>query len=579
MTPEERIKRLEEQVEKQERTILKMQKAIEILRDEVFPDMPVALPRPEPLKQPTPVGHPVNAQAQPTPRAAVEPLPPPEPVDWENLIGRVWLPRIFILVLLIGVLWGFKAAVSAGYLTEPVRCILGVVASGVLIYLGERQIRDKRDALGQVLLGGAVSLLVLTTFAAHMLYGLIGTAPAFAFNVLTVAGGVYLAYRHRSEALGILATLGGFLVPFLVESSDPSTVFFISYEVLMSIAFLLFASRQGYKILYYVAIGLFHLTALVFLIAVNGGNEADKYALAYGLLAHHLILLTMALLRRAVTGEGKSQFTIFSSAGLTVFWWFSLISNQDLEFYKGFLLAMTIVYAGLALWRRADRLQLSVFSSTAFFTLMLYLFNLLEGDYENMALLVEGTITLWLAYHLSIRHQMLIGWLIWGIGAFKIITDPIEVIASLDTLAWILLLGSILALYDRLKRPSADATDPDEVLARSAFVRLFGVGFAVLFLAFLTMITDVLAKPLPLEGEYMAVSGIWALYAIVVIIFGTIKKSQFIRLSGVLLLFITLLKLIFVDLPSLSIVVRAILFITLGAIGVGISRLFYQKGR
>jgi len=580
---EDRIKRLEELVEKHERTIAKMRKQIEVLREEVFPDMPAPTPSPVPpalSEQPTPpVPVPeVTTQAgpQPEPSAAIE-LPPPEPVDWEHLLGRVWLPRVFIIVLLLGVLWGFKAAVSAGYLTEPVRCVLGVLVAGGLIYFGERQIREKREALGQVLLGGAVSVLVLTTFAAHVLYGLIGTAPAFAFNVLSVAGGIYLAYRHRSEALGVLATVGGFLVPFLVESNDPNTVFFISYEVLMSIAFLYFASRQSYAVLYYVATILFHLATFSYFVGVSEDVGGVEYPLAYGVLAHHLILLAMVLLKRTVTGEIMSYLTIYSSAAATIFWWVMLTYDLNPSLFEGFLLGMTIVYAVLAYWRRADRRQLSVFGSITAFTLMIYLFNLLDESSEGMALLVEGTLALWLAYQFHARLQMATGWVIWAMGAVLVLIEPIEAIVSVPTLAWILLLGSVLAICDRLNRNVATATDLDEITVRTGVVRAFGVVFAVLFLVFLTMIADVLAEPLPLEGQYMVVSAVWALYATVSIILGTIKKSRFIRLAGVILLFVTLLKLIFVDLPSVSVVVRAILFIALGAIGVGLSRLFYQK--
>ncbi|MEI0737776.1 hypothetical protein VQ056_15745 [Paenibacillus sp. JTLBN-2024] len=95
----------------------------------------------------------MNPYAYPGQQAQV-PREPKPPKDWEHLIARVWLPRVFIVVLLLGVLWGFTAVVKAGYLTEPVRCLLGVVAAAVMYWLGERQLRSKREALGQVLLGG-----------------------------------------------------------------------------------------------------------------------------------------------------------------------------------------------------------------------------------------------------------------------------------------------------------------------------------------------------------------------------------------------------------------------------------------
>lgn len=109
--------------------------------------------------QPRPAG----SQAQRPPK------PPKPPVDWEHAIARVWLPRVFIVVLLLGVLWGFIAAVSAGYLTQPVRCLLGLVAAGAMYFFGERQVRGQREGLAQVLLGGSVAVLMLT-FLRRIIY-------------------------------------------------------------------------------------------------------------------------------------------------------------------------------------------------------------------------------------------------------------------------------------------------------------------------------------------------------------------------------------------------------------------------
>jgi uncharacterized membrane protein len=75
----------------------------------------------------------------------------------------------------------------------------------------------------------------------------------------------------------------------------------------------------------------------------------------------------------------------------------------------------------------------------------------------------------------------------------------------------------------------------------------------------------------------MSVSFSWILYAILGIVFGVTKSNKNVRLIGVVLIITTLLKLIFIDLPNVSLIVRAILFIGLGGVGLLISRLFYIK--
>ncbi|GAA3325902.1 hypothetical protein GCM10020331_059650 [Ectobacillus funiculus] len=72
--------------------------------------------------------------------------------------------------------------------------------------------------MGQVLLGGSVVIFfILSTFAAHMLYGLIVPSFAFILNVLWVILGIYLSHRHNSQPISIIAAVAGFLVPYLVE--------------------------------------------------------------------------------------------------------------------------------------------------------------------------------------------------------------------------------------------------------------------------------------------------------------------------------------------------------------------------
>src|SRR5699024_3515756 len=88
-----------------------------------------------------------------------------EQTDWETLIGKIWLPRIFIFVLLLGVVWGFRIAVDAGWLNETARVIIGFIVAGLFYYVGEKQIKKDRIALGKVLLVGFISTLLVTTFA------------------------------------------------------------------------------------------------------------------------------------------------------------------------------------------------------------------------------------------------------------------------------------------------------------------------------------------------------------------------------------------------------------------------------
>ncbi|PFD64579.1 DUF2339 domain-containing protein, partial [Bacillus cereus] len=70
-------------------------------------------------------------------------------------------------------------------------------------YIGDIQIKRERQALGLVLVGGSISGIVLTTFAAHYLYAFIPASIAFLFTIAWVILGIYLAKRYNSEYLTI----------------------------------------------------------------------------------------------------------------------------------------------------------------------------------------------------------------------------------------------------------------------------------------------------------------------------------------------------------------------------------------
>lgn len=106
---------------------------------------------------------------------------------------------------------------------------------------------------------------------------------------------------------------------------------------------------------------------------------------------------------------------------------------------------------------------------------------------------------------------------------------------------------------------------------------LFGWIFAFFLLIFITKITYLFTSNISLDLQHLVLSVVWIVYAIGLIIFGFVTNVRKARLAGVSFLLIILLKIIFVDLPDLSIAIRAVLFIGLGGIGLVVSRLFLQN--
>ncbi|MED0672225.1 DUF2339 domain-containing protein [Aneurinibacillus aneurinilyticus] len=486
--------------------------------------------------------------------------PEPEETDWEHLIGRIWLPRIFIVVLLLGVIWAFKVSIDKGLITEPVRVLLGFFASGAFLWLGDKQVKQQRHALGQVLLGGAVCLTMLTTFAMHALYDFIPALPAFLLNVVWIAGGMYLAYRYRSEALAILASLAGCLVPFLVESQEPSAWLFVGYEVVLYGGFLYFALHRQYIMLYLSSSTLLQAAFAAYAI----GTLGDIDILAAGSVAQYAILLTCFLAHRSYTHSQTG--VLFACFLLTLLW---IHGGYDTTSVQWFLLSGFLLHGFLAIyfWKRNTKTA-GTFLTVASFSLAFYFTHTIDNQpLIHLVILLEATAAFYAGIRLHSRLLTGSAVVLYLFGSLSALDYSIEQVISTETALW---LGLVITFYSNIKVAQAHITPSNP----NIFTVLYTVHTALMLL-FLTRETNALAENLSFDMKHLAVSFVWVLYAVIAVLYGMIKKDARSRLFGVILIFVTLLKVIFIDLPNVSLLFRAILFIVLGGIGIAISRLFY----
>lgn len=496
---------------------------------------------------------------------AKQPVPPR---DWEHLIARVWLPRIFIVVFLLGILWGFTAAVNAGIITEPIRCLLGIVVAGFMYWQGEVQIRRKRTALGQVLLGGSSGVLILSLFAAHMLFDLIPPTLAFILYVISIAASVFTAVRHRSQALMIITLLAGYLVPFLVEMADRNIWVFVGYEGLFSMAMMVLSVRYSFRGAYFTAFGVLHLPLLFSTFVDDTGSRT---AILTVVILQHLLLFVISVIRSYDSQIGQ-RVALFLSFGLLAAWTYGLYGGtKDPILYEWMMAIWALLYSGTSVWLYRQNRTFSVQLSIATFSVFLWLIYVLDADQAGSAILVEGAIALCLGAKFKSKLQQVSGSIAYLIGMLFIFAHPIHHLLSSESFAWLVLIASLGGLYAFFRSLLAEGRARTEISLLLLWMEL------ILLLVYLTQLTNSLTQTLTYDYQHLILSAVWAVYAILLILFGLLVKRPKARLVGIIFLFVTLLKIIFIDLPDVSTAIRAILFIGLGAVGVGISRLFYKR--
>lgn len=460
-------------------------------------------------------------------------------------------------------LWGFKAASDYGLMNEKVKVVLGFVVSIGFAVTGHFQIKKGRLVLGQVLVGGAIPILMLTTFAMHSLYHLAGPTLAFILNTSWVILGIIATVFYRSQALGVISAVGGVLVPFLIESNSPNALVFIGYETLLYIAFLYVAIKQKYSILYVLSAVLLNLTLLIYYSFV--GDNGVKELLGMAILIQHLCLISSFFLSQSVLQV--YAFTLLSSLAVTYGWLLAVFDDGTTTMV---LLALVIIYALGVYTVRSSKEKFEFFITYLIVAVAFFIHQLVDLREGAILYVIQGLAVYYIAMtYKNLLHQ-LFSYTIYILSATYILVTPIEQVLSLPTLNWVVVLASILVFV----WISIQKTEKDE---HNTFKIGGSIVFSILSLIFATEVTAAGTNDLSANTQTLIMTAVWLCLAIAAFVIGLLRTFKTATYIGVGLLFLTLFKLVLYDLPFIPMAIRALLFIVLGAIGLIISRLFYKK--
>lgn len=164
------------------------------------------------------------------------------------LTGGHLLVKAGIIILFIGV--SFLVKYAAEHELFPIELRLAAAAGGgiVLLAIGWR-LRGSRVVYAQVLQGGGVGILYLTTFAALRLYSLLPPVPAFFVLVAVAVLSAMLAVMQNACPLAVMGVSGGFLAPILTSTGGGNHVLLFSYYALLNCGIVGIAWFRAWRIL------------------------------------------------------------------------------------------------------------------------------------------------------------------------------------------------------------------------------------------------------------------------------------------------------------------------------------------
>jgi uncharacterized membrane protein len=187
---------------------------------------PVTAPKPEPFRDPLPV----------EPKQSFFDKNP----DLEKFIGENLMNKIGIGILVLGVGFFVKYAISQGWISVELRTAIGILCGGILIGVAHK-LRKKFAAFSSVLVGGGLAVLYFTISIAFHEYHVFSQTVAFVIMVLITSFAVLLAISYDRKELAILAIIGGFTSPFLLSTGEGNYLVLFTYVTILNVGMLALA--------------------------------------------------------------------------------------------------------------------------------------------------------------------------------------------------------------------------------------------------------------------------------------------------------------------------------------------------
>jgi len=571
-----------------------------------------AAPRPVVPPQPVTTTTTPTAPPKPVPPASVPTSTPPpsfatfsgstlgKEIDsgasLERKIGQVWLNRIGIAAVLIGVAFFLEWAFQNGLIGPAGRVAIGLVAGIGLVVWSERFRRKNYVPFSYSLKAVGIGALYLSLWAASQSYDLIPASVAFLAMIVVTGSVIAMALAQNAELLAAFGLIGGFSTPVLVSTGQNHEAVLFCYVAILDFAVLVIAMQKPWRRLLW---GSFIGTQILF-----WGWFADYYSRDQRVITVIFAALFAAIFAAIPLASRFERSTRFSGVSITLvvvpllnaagffLALFAMYQNEKATL-TWYALALAAAYLALsnAFQRRLAAAEGKVINlihiavAIAFITIAIPL--KLSHHWITMGWLVESAVLLWIAVRTrtDFLRYMAVAALVLGIFrliAFPMYADRLVFNARFATyLIAIAVLGGIVYFGGR------SASEGEKV-----FIRIAGVVLNLLALTALTLeASDYFSRQQAqtydvagyssdyekfLRMREFSYSAIWLVYGAALMAFGFWKKSEFVRWQGLALIAMTILKVGIYDSRNLDTGYRILIFIALGAVLLAISFVYFR---
>lgn len=509
---------------------------------------------------------PTDREGAPTPQAPTPPAKPTRPAETlEDLLGGRVLAWVGGLAIFVGVIFFLVIAVDRGWIGVEARVALAFIGSTALLAVGlflyER--RGQTDAAVAAVATALAALYASITYATAVQDVISQESGLFVAGMVGIVGAM-IAVRWKSQFVAALAMLGALAAPVLV-SSDTSTLAlaFMVIALCATVGVLLW-QRWGW-----LAVGAFLISApqLAFW-ALDG----DDLALALGVLALYWALYVVAAigyeLRVPVSTLRLSSASLLlvNAAFAAALGWYLIDDHGSSTGATAWVLGLTVAHILLGGFGFRQRMSGEIAALLVAVGLGLSGVTLalaLDGPALVAGWSAEATILAWVARRTGEQRAFVFSAAFLALAAVHTLGDEappdalIDGVADLGQAIVAVLCVGVAALIVGFFAERADL--------RMVLFAVAGVSFVY---ASSLAIVDVIQGDAVERSQtaQVALSAFWGVVGLVAIVVGLVRDVKELRLAGLALLGIGVVKVFAYDLAELDQLYRVLSFIVVGLV-------------
>ncbi|MGC8775775.1 MAG: DUF2339 domain-containing protein [Minisyncoccia bacterium] len=579
---------LRNRIERLESFVKKLEKEIKSLSEKTYEELKQyeqAKQIETEMQQPYPLNISTNQPAQQVEYIKQEQFKPhfeAQSHQWNNFIQWLkedWILKLGAFLLIIGFGWFITYAFLNNWIGPIGRIALGIIAGTLFIMLGYWRIRKYVNQGGTFLVLGS-TIILLTLFAARMIYGFFSPTSALFVMFLSTAFVAFASVKYNVRALALLSLFLASIAPLLVKSPPNDHVGLFAYLFIVILGAIWITALTNLRELIFSALIVVLLYSIPHLFFQKEFPLVDLQKLllfAYGFGALFFLANTASILK---SQDQKNTADILTAAGngLFLITWIMVAAKDELKSLIIIAWMLVFIVASFLIFKITQkRHPFYVYAGVGIVMLAAATSAELKGATLTIVYTIESGIISLIAYAVlkdvkiaTRMNLLLIGPILLSLNS---VFSKSWLTSAINKDFFVLLTLSLIMMTTGyfLGSRSKEVNDSETKQLNAAVVIIGSIyGYILLWLSLHAGLTN---------GNFATTISL-AMYTVVGLItyfYGFSKNKKVFYLYGGIVVGFVVLRLLFVDIWAMEITGRIITFFLIGALLISTAFLTKKK--